>query len=565
MAYPCSSNATNSRSKESRISHDQRSKSERRTKVASPILNGPVLKVKGVLDQDRQHYIQVKSLGRRAIIPLKLHMERPSAFYDRLLDLDIVIQRGPSRQEVEVKIGAILDWTKVIYAVKHPGYHDGTYVLPSGRIAGPKPKRFIVALDGTPLPLGQAGSLAGWQATIRHFVDGQATFSLAACIPFVGPLLELLSGALNVGIELTGPSSIGKTTALDIAASVWGAPHDGRGTIATSMRSTDNGLEQAMLARAGTFLPMNESNLAGMDRGSQVKAMFNAAFMLNEGVSKERYNDPAAPAVKLAFLVTSNLSIHALLEGYNDENAAGATVRLLTVPADAGKSHGAFNHLPDGHDGSREATAALNAALHANYGHAAPAFLRRLARDRRANEKKLIRRIRMYQALFLKDARAADADHQTARKADAFGLIYAAGKLAQAYGILPLTQLRSAILECFMRSLGASASGHSPLDRVRDYVAQNRPSLIDLDTVAHPYLKKETLNAHPGFLLSRKGRQCLLVRKAKWDAEFGQQGYAMLSQLRAAGKLQITKGFQLQVKVRKHQATDRVYAIVLGH
>src|SRR5262249_55465368 len=76
---------------------------------------------------------------------------------------------------------------------------------------------------------------------------------------FVSPLLALI-GADGGGINFRGPSSIGKTTLLATAASVWGRG-DERGFIRT-WRGTGNGIEAAATQFSDTFLPLDEIGVA---------------------------------------------------------------------------------------------------------------------------------------------------------------------------------------------------------------------------------------------------------------------------------------------------------------
>ena len=81
--------------------------------------------------------------------------------------------------------------------------------------------RVILAADVTASQYAISGMLEEWQNSVAKFAQahGRARFAIASA--FVSPLLMLI-GADGGGINLRGPSSIGKTTLLSAAASVWG-------------------------------------------------------------------------------------------------------------------------------------------------------------------------------------------------------------------------------------------------------------------------------------------------------------------------------------------------------
>jgi uncharacterized protein (DUF927 family) len=74
---------------------------------------------------------------------------------------------------------------------------------------------------------------------------------------FAGPLIGPCS-AESGGINLKGPSSIGKTTVLHMAGSAWGGnPSDSNGYNQT-WRATSNGLEGVASAHSDTLLCLDE-------------------------------------------------------------------------------------------------------------------------------------------------------------------------------------------------------------------------------------------------------------------------------------------------------------------
>jgi putative DNA primase/helicase len=119
----------------------------------------------------------------------------------------------------------------------------GGYLLP-GWFAAPQETDELVYQSPTGETGAQwrtGGTAAEWREKVGLLCVGNSRLVLAACIGFGGPLLEL-AGADGGGFHLVGQSSVGRSTALVVAASVCGGGPDG-GPGVHSSRTTANGLE----------------------------------------------------------------------------------------------------------------------------------------------------------------------------------------------------------------------------------------------------------------------------------------------------------------------------------
>jgi len=97
------------------------------------------------------------------------------------------------------------------------------------------------------------GTLAGWQEIIKS-VAAHPRALIGLWASFAAPLLKWIPEAPNAIIDYSGRTSTGKTTALRIAASVWGCPDErANGTIHT-WQTTRVGLER--LAASHRHLPV---------------------------------------------------------------------------------------------------------------------------------------------------------------------------------------------------------------------------------------------------------------------------------------------------------------------
>ena len=109
---------------------------------------------------------------------------------------------------------------------------------------------------------------------------------------------------------------------------------------------------------------------------------------------------------------------------------AGQAVRVLDIPADAGAGMGVFEEL-HGFKNSAQLADAFRGIK--NYGHAARAYLQRLADD----PEDARQRVENHMRAFEKENCPAGADGQVKRVLRRFALIAAAGQLATDFGVLP--------------------------------------------------------------------------------------------------------------------------------
>ncbi|MBK9649641.1 MAG: DUF927 domain-containing protein [Deltaproteobacteria bacterium] len=97
------------------------------------------------------------------------------------------------------------------------------------------------------------GSWAGWIASVTHAVPYPAVF-LGLYAALVPPLLGLLPHSSNFILDLCGETSLGKTTALRLAASAWGCPDERGSGLLFSWDASRVFIERA--AALGDFLPL---------------------------------------------------------------------------------------------------------------------------------------------------------------------------------------------------------------------------------------------------------------------------------------------------------------------
>lgn len=305
--------------------------------------------------------------------------------------------------------------------VTHTGWHGDVFVLPRETFGDTDTEPVLYqAATLAGVTLGQGGTLPGWIEQVSTPCAGNARLVLAVSLGFAGPCLDLLRMD-GGGFHLRGGSSTGKTTALCVAASLFGSPDYVR-----SWRHTDNGLEGVAGMHSGLLLVLDEiGELAPKIAG-------HTAYMLANGQGKGRAAHDGSPRAlttwRVLFLSSGEVALADLVTQAGGKVRAGQEVRIIDLPADAGTGHGLFDTVPDGMTAGAFADA-LKAASAKHYGHALPALLRALVTDPAKHREALAK---------LRDTIAAEladdaADGQVRRVAQRFALVAAAGELATAF------------------------------------------------------------------------------------------------------------------------------------
>jgi putative DNA primase/helicase len=353
-----------------------------------------------------------------------LHSD-PSLLCAKLASLGLKIITGPARAHFARYLNNASVQRRVTIFPR-TGWHDVNgkldFVLP-GRVADGDQTSMVAGAAAS--PYGAAGSLGDWQASVAELVAGHNRPMFAIATAFAPPLLKLAGGESG-GFNLRGLSSIGKTTLLCAAASVWGRA-DEHGIIRT-WRGTANGLESTAALFSDTLLPLDELGVASPQE------VGNIVYSLASGIGKQRsQRDGSARPLntwRVMVLSTGELGIPDKIREAGGRARAGQEVRILDIDADAGRGLGVFDHRgPEGHP-AKLASAIMEAAV-TYYGTAGPAFVKALLAE---GVDKIIRAAQ--DALTDRIAPGA-RNGQMLRAAQRFALCGAAGELAIQLGILP--------------------------------------------------------------------------------------------------------------------------------
>lgn len=307
--------------------------------------------------------------------------------------------------------------------VERTGWHDGSFVMPNKTVGTNKEEKIIFqSAANTQSTFKQKGTLAKWQESISKPCAGNSRLVFAISAAFASPLLNI-TGMESGGVHFRGDSSTGKTTALRVASSVWGGID-----YLQRWRATDNGLEGLAAQHSDCLLVLDE--LSQVDP----KSAGEVAYMLANGTGKVRSVRTGAmrdtATWRLLFLSSgeAGLTEHMALAGRKPK--AGQEIRLLDIPADAGKGFGIFDTLHE-HTGGAAFSKVLSDAVSKNYGVASIAFLTRLV-DELDRVSSYVKKV---QKQFTDKHLNGDAGGQANRAALRFALIAAAGEIATVWDV----------------------------------------------------------------------------------------------------------------------------------
>ncbi len=170
-------------------------------------------------------------------------------------------------------------------ATDHVGWHHEVFVLPDAAFGNSGSERFVLqSLNGSEHAFHVSGTLDSWNEEVARRAVGNSRLVAAISTAFATPLLRLCN-AESGGLHFQGASSIGKTTALAVAGSVWGG---GDVNYMRTWRATANGLEGVAMAHCDALLCLDEmSQLSSKEAGE-------VAYMLANGIGKSRANRTGA-------------------------------------------------------------------------------------------------------------------------------------------------------------------------------------------------------------------------------------------------------------------------------
>jgi|GEM_PF-1141422 len=405
-----------------------------------------------------------------------------------------------------------------------PGWSGPHFALPSGEVFSPDGiAETIVLFEPDRVTCAASGS-KDWLKGAKRIGKGQPIVTYALMIPFAGPVLQLSRVRENIGFELSGPKGVGKSTLQHLATSVMGPALEPAGkNYWITANTTMNALEAEMPRHSDSVMVIEELSVMYASDSDKARAnhMREFAFRMAQGTAKGRYQEAKQAPARFVWLTSTNDPLAALLGKYGGDAAEAASDRLLALPIGRNRKHGIFKApLPKGCATGEDAARAIADLVADNYGKPIRHFLRRLVKERAKDEAGLRAKIEAF-ILEFRDAVGVDGNvGSEARVADAFGLVYAAGRLAQCYGALPgKLDCLAAARKCYRinrKSMGAEVSN---VERLQRLAKRKGVVCIDLEDCSKAYRKR--LAAAPALIrIGEGGKRELLLSPEQFERAF---------------------------------------------
>lgn len=311
------------------------------------------------------------------------------------------------------------------------GWHSGAFVLPDSTIGHTEKPLLFDSESVAPCKLTVSGNVLEWQQHVAAYCSGNELAILAVCIAFSGPLVGMLGLSENIGFHFYGDSSLGKSTLLNIACSVYGNPNEYRKT----WRTTDNALEGIAATHSDMLLALDELNQV------DPRIIDNVVYMLGNGKGKNRsgsdYKGQSSLSWQLAFISNGEKTLEQYLSETGKSVTGGMEMRFIAVYASphedehTRKQLGIFNDCK-GFAGGADLSDYLRKAVSKYHGSAFQEFINKLVnRDRKDVTDYFYLGIEE----FKKETLGQNANGQVGRAAEKFAVIAYAGELATLFGL----------------------------------------------------------------------------------------------------------------------------------
>jgi uncharacterized protein (DUF927 family) len=380
--------------------------------------------------------------------------------------------------------------------VERIGWNGCVYVLPDAVIGDSDEITVFQNPQAVAPAFSEAGTLEAWRDSVARLASGNSRLVFSLSVALAAPLAALADEASG-GFHLRGESSTGKTTALKIAASIWGHPDK----YPRQWRSTDNGLEGLAALHNDGLLILDELKQCDPRKAGEI------AYLLANGQGKARANRSGAARDpwrwRLLFLSSGEQSLSALMAQAGHKPAAGQEIRMADIAADAGAGMGAFETLHEHATPDVFAKALCDAAL-VNHGTAGVAWLRHLVENREKVTRQMLEPMRQ----FVAGVPPENSSGQVSRVARRFALAAFAGEQATDAGLTGWSEgeAAKAAATCFNAWLeGFGGAGNredrETLAQVKGFFEAHGASRFEWINPDHPDRVEKVIN-RAGFFRS---------------------------------------------------------------
>lgn len=274
------------------------------------------------------------------------------------------------------------------------------------------------------------GTLDEWKTQVAQRAVGSPHASIAILASLAAPLHYWSTIKEGFVLNFPGPSSTGKTTANQCAASVWGDPDD-----SGSWNATPRHLVERAVSNNDMPLILDDAEQADTDVEKRMATIHEYTHLLTGGRSKGYARSVGGHLPDCSFcnivMSSSPVRIEERMRILGIERTNGDRARSLEIPVPA---DGGIWQMTDGSSAPHNAgqlSDDLAKACKQHFGTAGRVWIEHLVGE----QAQLAKLVAQYAAKFRRRSNVSDGVE--GRIADKIALLFAAGNLAIKAGVLP--------------------------------------------------------------------------------------------------------------------------------
>ncbi|OAT53649.1 DUF927 domain-containing protein [Providencia heimbachae] len=216
------------------------------------------------------------------------------------------------------------------------GWHKGAYIMPDGSIIGtPEQPIFFNGQSAAATAYQTSGTVESWRNDVARLANGNSFMMIAIGAALAAPMTSIV-GADSFGLHLYAQSTAGKTTAADMAVSLYGEPDLQRLT----WYGTEYGMTNEAVAHNDGLLYLDE-----VGQGADPRHVYKSAYTLFNGKGKiqgaKEGGNRQVQNWRTVAISTGEKDIETFLSMAGIKVNAGQLVRLLNIPMErATELHG---------------------------------------------------------------------------------------------------------------------------------------------------------------------------------------------------------------------------------
>lgn len=310
-----------------------------------------------------------------------------------------------------------------VLCVSTVGWHNDIFITPNHSFGNSSEATLFQSNCNVDSGIGFLNDKNDWRINISEKIAGNSRAIFAISSSLAAPLMNL-AGIESGGFHFRGPSSIGKSTILQLSATVYGDP----ATFVKQWRATANGLEAAASAHNDLPLILDElSQMSATEISESIYLLFNG-----KGKARARSTGSALPTARWRIIAisTGEESLLNIVSRESGRVNTGQEIRFADIPADAGLGLGIFENMGD-FDSASSFAEYLKTASTKYYGAVGMQWLHHIA----CSQKSVLEILPEMINQFVSDSLPPKASGQIFRVARRFGLSAAAGELATQIGL----------------------------------------------------------------------------------------------------------------------------------